>query len=495
MPHYLRNHKVKPETFHKRVRSYSRDRPLLALAAQSAHDVQVTRDAARNDPQARLAQVRQGMLFAVAGICVTRGTRHRSKPVGPSDIQDLVDGYHNVWEPELDGVRDDAALRVVLSHKANVQFPFQLPPLESLARSLCLYGGDPRFGRAVFDEDDMQAMLGISLSRLLYLGFAMYTFAVHREGRLSRSELMGETGEPIFAPFSATSALDVIDRWLSAPPDRLACIGRQMTPEPDDLWGFNPLYERPIVTIGGEYVVPCPAAILQRLSPQGLFFVVRDALKSGADPQRAFRAFTDRLGRRFERYIGEQLGLLEQAIVTPEITYDSDQRSVDYIVETPEVVVLVEAKSIAPTLDTRAGRFPEGSDVAEKLQHACDQVARTANLLERGHEDFPGLDGRPMRGLVVTREPYFWLDTPFFEEVVQPRAVPTTFIGSYELESVLPALIDDTACGERLLGALPGDFTSVGSRLRDLPQGGNPLVLQTWDEKFLAVIEEAQPDP
>ena len=439
---------------------------------------------ALDHPQARFAQIRQGMLFAIAGICVSSGTNHRNKPVRPRDVQDLIDGFHNLAVPTLEGHGGDVALRTVLSRHAYVQFPFQASSMESLARSLCLYGVDPRFGDAVFDEDHMHDMLGTTLPRFLCLGFAMFSFAINRGGRFSRSELMSGSYAPIFAPDSAQHGLDVIDRWLAAPADELASTGRQMTAGPDDLWGFNPLFERPVIAIGDEYIVPCSAAILQRLSPQGLLFIVRDALQAESDPNKAFNAFTKGLGARFEDYAGEHLRLLEHATVTPETSYDGGKLSVDYIVETPEVVVLVEAKGIAPTLDTRAGKFSEDSDVATKLQKACDQIAKTAELLEQGHQGFPSLNGRPMRGLVVTRDPYYWLGAPFFDDLVQPKSIPTAIISSHELETVLPPLMHDTACGARLLDALPNDLRYISSRLTELAQGENPLLFEVWDANF-----------
>ena len=477
-------------TLRQRVRSFPRDRLLEAIAAQAAQDVSVTQDMALDHPQAKLAQVRQGMLLALAGICVTSGTNHRNKPIRPSDVQDLLDGFHSLRQPVLEDQRGDALWRTVLSRISYVQFPFQSSPMESLARSLCLYGVDPRFGDAVIDEGEMRHMLGITLPRFLCLGFAMYFLAISRGGRIPRSELMSDGYASIFAPDSAQHGVDVIDRWLAAPADELASRGRQMTADPDDLWGFNPLFERPIIAIDDEYVVPCPAAILQRLSPQGLLFIVRDALQAESDPNKAFNAFTKRLGARFEDYAGEHLRLLEHATVTPEISYDDGKLSVDYIVETPEVVVLVEAKAIAPTLDTRAGRFSEDSDVAKKLQKACDQIAKTAELLEQGHEGFPSLNGRPMRGLVVTRDPYYWLGTPVFGDLVQPKSIPTAFVSSHELETMLPPLMHDIACGARLLDALPNDLHGVSGRLTELARGGNPLLFEVWDADFRPILAD-----
>lgn len=86
-------------------------------------------------------------------------------------------------------------------------------------------------------------------------------------------------------------------------------------------------------------MVPSPQGILQPLAPQGLYFLVCDAV--AGDGRRAFQGFTSRLGQRYERYIGEQLRLLTHTTLHPEISYGQSRKSVDYIIETPEVVVLV----------------------------------------------------------------------------------------------------------------------------------------------------------
>ena len=171
------------------------------------------------------------------------------------------------------------------------------------------------------------------------------------------------------------------------------------------MWRFNPIYEWPIAILDdGTYVIPSPLGVLQRLGPQGLYFVGRDAVD--ADPD-AFRAFTQDLGDRFERYVGAQLEFIQHAQIHPEIVYDDDKNSVDYIIETPQVLILVEVKSAAPDIKTRSGIFPEDGEMQRKIKKACRQITRSSTLIDQGQPDFPALAGRPMRGLVVTREPYF----------------------------------------------------------------------------------------
>ena len=254
-------------------------------------------------------------------------------------------------------------------------------------------------------------------------------------------------------------------------------------PSPGDLWTFNPLYERPIIFMNDDtYVVPSPRTVLHRIAPQGLYFLVLDAMDGDQNPNE-FRGFTAKLGLRFQAYVGEQLRLLKHATVHPEITYDSSQQSVDYIIETPDVLVLVEVKSVAPDIWTRSGVFPDGGDVDRKINRACQQITRTAELILRNHPDLPKLEGRPMRGLVVTREDYFNLSLFPVTEVATPASIPTTVVSSQQLEFVVSGLSDDVVCGSSLLGALASDTNRIKTDLEPLPGGINPLaekVVKRW---------------
>ena len=263
--------------------------------------------------------------------------------------------------------------------------------------------------------------------------------------------------------------------------DDLVQLARQNTRDPDDLWRYSPLYEWPIVAIDDEYIIPSPLGLLQRLSPQGLYFVARNALDVDANPQN-FREFTSTLGCRFEDYVGEQLRFIENVFLHSEITYGSSQKSVDYIIETDNVLVLVEAKSVAPDVETRSGIFPEEGNVHRNLTRACDQIDRTVTMIQEGHPSFPELMDRPMRGLVVTREQYFNLPLPFIVDVVQPASVPTTVISSQQLECAIPALRSARNCDTLLLESLASKTSAIKTDLHPLPIGTNPLLKDLWSD-------------
>ena len=212
-----------------------------------------------------------------------------------------------------------------------------------------------------------------------------------------------------------------------------------------------------------------------------------------------FRAFANALAHRFERYVGEQLRFIRHAELHSEIVYDDDQKSVDYIIETPEVLVLVEVESVAPNIQARAGMFPESVEIRKKIKRAGLQIATSAALIEGGHPAFPVLNGRKIRGLVVTREHYFNLQMPFMGRAIKPESVPTTVVSSQQLEDVIPTLSDDVNCGASLLGALASDPRVVKTSLDPLPLGRNRLLGEIgdpwFDEHLLRGSEETTKEP
>ena len=470
------NHKVKPEVFRQRVRQFPRDELLRGIARMASQEAR-GRDAANQDDKRSV--IREGYLFQIAGICVTNCNNHRSRPVDDDAVGDLLNGLHNVWSPELDRAGGDEVWQRILSRLTYQQMPYQMSQAEPLSRSLCLFGNDPRFGEPVFEDGRWEAILGVPLEEFLKIAFIMSAAAILKSGGISRQTLLSASFRPVFEPVGAEQALHVMDSWLARPVDDLTRLGKEKTPDPADLWRFNPFYEWPIAILDdGTYVIPSPLGVLQRLGPQGLYFVGRDA-----DPD-AFGAFTEDLGDRFERYVGAQLEFIQHAQVHPEIVYDDGKRSVDYIIETPEVLILVEAKSAAPDIKTRSGIFPEDGEMQRKIEKACHQITTSAARIDQEHPDFPALAGRPMRGLVVTREQYFNLPLVVLTDVVKPASIPTTIVSSQQLEGVIPALSHDVDCGTSLLGALASDPEVLKTSLDPLPLGRNQLLGEIGDRWF-----------
>lgn len=470
-----RNRRVTPAEFRQRVRKYPRDELLQAVARKTAE--LLLERVSLSDVDAQWSAVQESYLFQIAGICVTNCNNHRNAAVDERTLNDLIDEFFDVWETDLlGGPHDDEVWRSIMSRFAFLQAPFQQALWEPVIRALCLFGDDPRFGPPVLDERRCEEMLGATLPRFLMNGFAMFTAALNLRGGATRPVLRDH-----LEALGADGALQVIESWFARPVDDLVRLGRLHTPSPDELWRYNPFFEWPVAILNdSSFVAVSPLAVLQRLSPQGLYFVALRAIDPDTN-KREFRAFTKALGGRFERYVGEQLKSIQHATLHSEITYDSSNKSVDFIIETPQVVVLVEVKSVAPSIDTRSGVFPDEGDVQRSIQRACNQISRTAELIRAGHTSFASLQNRQMRGLVVTREQYFNLPLPYVTDVVEPASIPTTIVSSQQLESAIPALSDDADCGTSLLGALAPDQDVVKTSLNPLPLGRNRLLEEIGD--------------
>jgi hypothetical protein len=164
----------------------------------------------------------------------------------------------------------------------------------------------------------------------------------------------------------------------------------------------------------------------------------------------------------------------------------------DWIVVTDEVVVLVEVKCARPTLDYRMGGAGGSADAKDKLGKAVDQLEKTAQRIAEHHPAFAHIPAdRPVRGLIVTLEP-FYLRQTMREDLVKRDALPVTVAWAHELETSVAALIDRKDAGARLLAALtPTDteLTPTGTAipvLVDVRKGlngefPNPIVERNWD--------------
>ena len=327
------------------------------------------------------------------------------------------------------------------------------------------------------DAIDWPAVLRVSLSDWLRIGFILFGAAANNNGFLSRNLLLDQSKfRLVYGSLSPSNVVEVVDLWFASPIERMVKDARDAVQSNSSIWDYNVLFERPLVMLNDEnYVIPSPRGVLTRIGPMGLYFIGRDAIDSTAN-EREFRSFTSLLGKRFEKYIGEQLKLIRYADVRPEITYEGSKKSVDFLIETPEVIVLVEAKSAAPTAATRAGSFPDGGDIDSRLQDACGQIERSATLIRSGHPAFPELNGRIVRGLIVTREQYSNLALPTMSELVRPQGAPTTIVSSQQLERALAVLANEYSAGEMMLKALGSDIKRIKFDLNEISNGANPIL-------------------
>ena len=178
----------------------------------------------------------------------------------------------------------------------------------------------------------------------------------------------------------------------------------------------------------------------------------------------------------FENYVGTHLGLLTQAKLHPEIMYGpTGQKSCDYMLVFDEVVVLVEVKSLRPTINVRTGQDDGEAELTKRIGHARDQLIRSAQLIRDGHPAFAEIpNDRPMVGLIVTLEPFHLHQTGRAEQLLvsEELAVSTAWAPTWRAPWVSSPELTTPAPGCSAYSVIPcrGAGTSAN----------RPTVCRTW---------------
>lgn len=139
-------------------------------------------------------------------------------------------------------------------------------------------------------------------------------------------------------------------------------------------------------------------------------------------------AFAQDLRDLFEAHVGCQLELLPDATIRTEIVYGrSNALSVDWIVVTDELVLLVEVKSERPTWHLSLASEQRISEVNRMLGRANTQIDNTAALIASGQKESAGIPtNRPVHGLIVTTEPFHIINAPVQRPQLAATTVPVT---------------------------------------------------------------------
>lgn len=260
----------------------------------------------------------------------------------------------------------------------------------------------------------------------------------------------------------------------------------------------NPLRAAPYVRMrDGRYLAPSQPLVVDRLSLDTVYY---------AGVAAHGEAFTRDLGRLLERYVGEQLALVPGGLLLPERAYGrgDGQKTVDWVLVLPDVVLVVEVKLARVTAEGRYGLQPWLDDVSRGTGKALRQVARTAALIRDRHPvlaDVP--DDRPVRGVVVTATQHYLVNQPPYRERLDDPTVPTTVLSLDHLEHAIGysllrdpsrAFLDLTAWDDAD-GVNPERTMVSWLREHGLERNPfNPLLDRAWRSKVWAWVEELPPD-
>jgi hypothetical protein len=237
----------------------------------------------------------------------------------------------------------------------------------------------------------------------------------------------------------------------------------------------------------GTFVAPQASWAAQRVSGTSIYHLGMQSLGSDADRVE----WGGDLGLAQEEYLLEQFRQLEpRATVYPEILFTrsgSQAKTVDVIVVTPELVLLVESKSLRVRLDSITASAAYLARLKRDLDHAFGtQLARTAAMIRDRHVAVAHIpDDRPVIGLVATPEPLHLANRRDYRASIADPTIPTLVASLTQIEQLIAVTLRDTDSSVFASAAAADQHgnVDVDSVLRtafgnDRPV--NPLIDQAW---------------
>lgn len=344
-------------------------------------------------------------LAAAARESLLHGNEYRSKTVDRAVLLDLMAKYQIAMDIKNADVGTGDFATKLLTLIAYEQFPYQESTFEELARSHAwLVEGLPYVDTKVIDEAALTAVLdGVPLRDAIGATFFLQVGALMNGGVYSPSWLDQPNFTEVLKVYPRANIETMAARLTTTPRDFKAAFERHAVGSTSAArYDYNPLVATPFVDMGdGVPVAPASRLILRTVSPGGLYY---------AGVSRYGNAFANDLGLLFEHYVGRQLRLIAGATVEPEIVFGKGggEKSVDWFVVLPNLVVLVEVKSRRLGPGARAGGAGLMSSLRDSLERPRNQLARTVHHISERHPAFAHVPaGRQMLALVVTAEPFY----------------------------------------------------------------------------------------
>ncbi|WP_148575646.1 hypothetical protein [Nocardioides caldifontis] len=468
---------MRDEEFIARVRRH-KPSALLPLIARFA--------STRMQPDDWMKEGQRGLgspwaLAEIARVCLAYGNQHR-KDATFADLVACNDAYNELDDPEM--VEGFNGLVAGFFLRISEQLEYQLPLRHEMTRAIALFNyTEPKRPLRVIRNGWDTELLGADLVTFIAAGEMLHIAAKPNQGRFNPKWL----DQPNFSFLRDVTDPDLLRAaWTrSYVIDASEFAAQNGRPRPS-VWrryGHNPLLSRPAVSgLHEDWLIPVPALVVRRLSPLGLYY---------AGIKRWDKAFADDLGDLFEPYIGSHLRLLGPDVVEPGFRYGRDNHeTVDFIATLPEVVVLVEVKSVRPTAPVRAGNEHAQAELKRMLNKGVEQLERADRLIDEHHPAFAHIPrDRPRVGLLVTLEDFHVLNSAFHRPLLD-RERPDFPIGVTSAGEVEHwVTVKDLAPGQVILDARAeqeeypwpmGAGVALKQQLYGRKHRRNPIIDHAW---------------
>lgn len=424
---------VRWDEFRQRIRAHRPSELLPAIAAAGAE--QFDGGPLKINP----AGLQPWGLAEIARESLAGGNEHRAAPVKPDTLRRLHGLYSRLDDPyahEGGGGPWDYMVRTVYE-----QASWQGAVYSELARFGALLDRDFGGGYEVLSREALSELFGADPGVYFRASMLFVVGAQRNAGWFG----LGWLEQPQFAEVAeripADVLRDIFGRSFGAPYALVAQRARTgRNPDPRlRRYDLNPLAATPYVQMRpGVYLAPVPRLVAERASLNAVYYLGQN--KWGAP-------FTRDLGRLVEAYAGEQLALVLGGTLTGERLYGKGgaSKTIDWLLVLPGVVVLVEVKSARVAAPGRLDLTSWAEDVRRDVGKSMRQIATTAKLLREKHPVLADVPvDRPVRGIIVTAEPHYLINSPIYRSELSDPAVPTVVMSLAALEGAVAfALLRD----------------------------------------------------
>jgi hypothetical protein len=416
-------------------------------------------------------------LADAARVSLAWGNEHNRSDATGRDLLQILNAYSRFDDPFL----RDHDVRAFLLRTAGQQMTWQVSEYETIARTAAIFDQTLPLQpleclRPGWDAD----LFGCTLREYVGTAQLVWASAISCAGRFDPAVFDTPDGKLISRHVGRDTVTRVLDTHFATGIDRFRAddkdaAGRAGKDDRLRRFTYNPLRGRPLLTgFGPGYLCPIPFLVLAKAAPWGVYFT---GLSHYGE------RFAHDLGHLFEQYIGRQLRLLPGAEVLGEVTYgppSTSRKTVDWVVVLPEMVLLVEVKSVIPTEPVRLGTPEAAAAVLGKLGKAFRQIDATAQLITDRHPALAAVpDGLPVLGLAVTLEPFHIANAGF--DPLPATRTPVTVADAAEIEDLVT--ITDTAAGRLLLDRASDEVRSTWSldtALQGHARDRNPVLDEAW---------------
>ncbi len=379
------------------------------------------------------------------------------------------------------------ALGRVLARLFFEQFPWQRSIVAEMARTILLFGSAAEHPRSFAPEAMMPGWFesitdGLTLDEYVESVFLIAVQTQQRNGGFSLEWLDG----PGFRGLEDVISFDAVRRTftehLLTDTTKFKATNREFQdplPQAQKKYAFNALSDTPFIDGVAEIpIAPWVQAIIAKALPPAVYHLALRALGEG---------FTRDLGTVFQHYVGRQLALVNgNRQVFPEVPYGSrraSKDSCDWLLDLPELLVLIECKARQPIETLRTGGVDWLDSVKGSIGKGITQLNASNRDMARIIAANPRIDATKARvGLVVTLEPFYLNQNWLMWDQLPKADFPVGVLSVGELESLVLLSTDELTHALRDAADSSQQHQMLLAQAIAAADGReNPLLVSTWD--------------